>query len=288
MCRTSLPFAVIVALVAATTATQARQSAQPPAAPATAPASAPAPAPAPQDGGKPAQTSPGAAPADATPAAKRPSAKARVKEVKAVTGTIRTEGHDVRFELFVHKTPTLAANFAFLAKRGFWDGQEWSGFTRVIRQAGPNSIGYPLPREFAPDLTFDDPAGGLLCMTKMSDKVSDAANATRFFVTIKQQDRWNLDFQIFGRVTSGLDTIVNLAEGMKIEKVTVDGDVDALLKAFEVETAQWAELLEKGAASHQLPPGTLPGTPDRRTGQVLPNRPLDGAPAGSGSSGGEK
>ena len=266
MCRTSLPFAVTVALVTAVVSANARHADQTPAAP---PATAPA----------------DKTPADKTPAtppaAKKPSAKTRVKDVKAVTGTITTAGHEVRFELFVHKAPTLCANFAFLAKRGFWDGLPWTGFTRVIRQAGPNAIGYPLPREFAPDLTFDDPAGGWLCMAKVSDKVSDAANSTRFFITIKNQERWNLDFQIFGKVTSGLDTIAGLTEGTPIDKITVDGDVDGLLKVFEPEIAEWTTLLKAMSDSRQLPPGTLPGTPDRRTGEVLPNRPLEGTPGGA-------
>lgn len=216
---------------------------------------------------------------DKNATAKRPSAKKRVKEVKAVTGTIKTEGHDVTFELYVQKAPTLCANFVYLAKRGFWDGREWHGFTRVIRQIGLNAIGYPLPREFAPDLTFDDPKGGLLCYPKVSDKSSDSANAVRFFITIKNQERWNLDFQIFGRVTSGLDHIVNLTEGQKIESITIEGDADNLLKAFDVEVLQWEESLERMSRSRQLPPGSIQGTPDRRTGEVLPVRPLDEKPA---------
>lgn len=261
MCRTSFPFAVVIALAAAVFTANARHSDQ-------APTTPPAPPTAP----------PATVPPAAAPPAKKPSAKMRVKDVKEVTGTITTAGREVRFELLVHKAPTLCANFAFLAKRGFWDGQTWSGFTRVIRQAGPNAIGYTLPREFAPDLTFDDPAGGLLCMAKISDKISDSANATRFFITIKNQERWNLDFQIFGKVTAGLDAIAGLSEGMTIDKVTVDGDVDALLKVFEPEIAEWTTQLQAMKDAHQLPPGTLPGTPDRRNGEVLPNRPIEGTP----------
>ncbi len=212
--------------------------------------------------------------------AKRPKPKERVKDIKSVTGTIRTQSggasREVGFELFVHKTPTLCANFAFLARKGFWDGKPWTGFTRVIRQTGANAIGYTLPREFAPDLTFDDPRGGNLCMAKVSDKVADSANGVRFFITIKNQERWNLDFQIFGRVTSGLDAIVALEEGDLVESITLEGDVDALLAAFEPETQQWAAALEELAKARQLPPGTLPGTPDRRTGEVPANRPVDG------------
>jgi peptidyl-prolyl cis-trans isomerase B (cyclophilin B) len=219
---------------------------------------------------------PAAPPAPKPETAKRPKPKERVKEIKSVTGTIRTKGRAVSIELFVHKAPTLCANFAFLARQGFWDGKPWTGFTRVIRQTGANAVGYTLPREFAPDLTFDDPRGGNLCMAKVSDKVADSANAVRFFITIKNQERWNLDFQIFGRVTSGLDAIVALEEGDLVESITLEGDVDALLAAFEPETKEWAAALEELAKARQLPPGTLPGTPDRRTGEVPANRPIDG------------
>lgn len=259
----SLPLAICATFAAAALALGATQSATPPATPPAAPATA----------------APSAPPAEAPPA-KKLSAKARVKDVKAVTGTILTAGKEVKFELHVQKTPTLCANFAFLAQRGFWDGQTWTGFTRVVRQGGPNIVGYPLPREFAPDLNFDDPAGGNLCMSKMSDKVSDAANAVHFFITIKQQERWNLDFQIFGKVTSGLDVITNLTEGTKIDKITVEGDVEGLLKAFEAETQQWAAKLAELESAPRFATGTLPGTPDRRTGKVLPNREIDGTPTG--------
>lgn len=203
-----------------------------------------------------------------------------MKDVKAVTGTILTAGHEVRFELFVHKTPTLCANFAYLARRGLWDGLPWTGFTRVIRQSGLGLIGYPLPREFDPSLTFDDVKGGLLCYAKVSDKTSDAANAVRYFITIKNQERWNLDYQIFGKVTSGLEHISALTEGATVDKVTVDGDVDALLKAFDVETAEWEANLQRISAAHTDQGVSVPGSPDRRTGQVIPPRPLDGTTTG--------
>lgn len=260
-----LPYALTLGLVASLATAQT---------PATAPAPTP-PVPTPPTG------QPTASPeSPATqPAEKRPSAKKRTKDVKDVTGTILTEGHEVKFELYVHKAPTLCANFVHLAKRDFWNGMKWHGFTRVIRQAGLNVIGYSLPREFAPDLNFDDPAGGLLCYPKVSDKSSDAANGVRFFITIKNQERWNLDFQIFGKVTSGLEHIVALGEGATIEKITIDGDADSLLKQFDVEIAQWDEWLTHTGRARQLPPGTIEGTPDRRTGQVIPLRELDGKPA---------
>ncbi|MBL9120016.1 MAG: peptidylprolyl isomerase [Phycisphaerae bacterium] len=266
MRSTLLPFALTLGLVASLATSQT---------PATAPAATP-----------PSPTLPAGQPTaspeapTAPPAEKRPSAKKRTKDVKDVTGTILTDGHEVKFELYVHKAPTLCANFVHLAKRDFWNGMKWHGFTRVIRQAGLNLIGYKLPREFAPDLNFDDPAGGLLCYPKVSDKSSDAANGVRFFITIKNQERWNLDFQIFGKVTSGLEHIVALSEGATIEKITIDGDADNLLKQFDVEITQWNEWLTREGRARQLPPGTIEGTPDRRTGEVIPLRELDSKPTG--------
>ncbi|MDZ4754370.1 MAG: peptidylprolyl isomerase [Phycisphaerae bacterium] len=208
----------------------------------------------------------------ATPAAApRPKAKERVKEVKDVTGTIVTGGKQIQFKLHVQKTPTLCANFCNLARRGFFDGQPWKGFTRVVCQAGTESAIYTLPREFAADLSFN--SGLQMAYAKASEKTAAPANATRIFLTLKGQERWNLDFQIFGAVTSGLAVLQELGPGSTIDRVELSGDVDNLLKVFEPEIAEWNAALDRPDFQRIQPSGpTLPGDPNHKP-PAIPIRP---------------
>ncbi len=223
-------------------------------------------------------SSPSATPSVATPpaAAQRPKAKERVKDIKDVGGTIITNGRPVKFTLHVQKTPTLCANFCNLVQRGFFVDQPWKGFTRVIRQAGTESVSYALPREFAPDLTFN--TGSQLAYAKVSGKTADAANGTRVFVTIKEQGRWNLDFQIFGGITSGLDVLIDLKEGTTIEKITLDGDYENLLKAFAPEIVDWNAALDRRKTALKEPEAApVPGDPNFKP-PANPTQPRNGTP----------
>lgn len=182
----------------------------------------------------PAEEKPTAAP----PPASRPTAKQRAKEIKDITGTIETDKGTVRFKLEPNKCPLLCANFCNLVRRGFFDGRPFRDFTRVVRQAGTDTVWYTLPREFDPSLLFD--RGGRIAMSKdVEDPARAKAHGTRFFITIKEQERWNLDYPIFGNVTSGLEALVALEEGDQIRRITVEGDVEALLREFAPEVARW-------------------------------------------------
>lgn len=216
---------------------------------------------------------------DAAPATQqRPRPRDRVKEVKDVFATFTTkDGGTFRVKLHVQETPTLAANFANLVRRGFFDGQAWKGHTRVTRQAGTELPLYSLPREFGPKLDFN--AGGRLAYTKINEKTASPASGTRIFLTTKEQDRWNLDHQVFGQVVEGMDALQRIDPGATIEKVEVEGDVDALLKAFEPEVAEWNAALDaaKGTWIQREGP-TQKGDPNWKP-MATPVQPRNGDPA---------
>ena len=191
-----------------------------------------------------------AVPADQTPpvpTAPTRTAKERAKEIKEITASIETVGGTIQLKLEPNKCPLLCANFCNLARKGFWDGREWIDFSRVIRQCGTTFLWYTVPREFDPSLFYG--VGGRLVMSKDRDVTEGAkANATRFFITIKNQERWNLDYPAFGNVTSGLQLVVDLKVGDKITKITVAGDVDNLLQTFAPEIAGWDKEFEAAKA----------------------------------------
>lgn len=199
---------------------------------------------------------PSAAPPPA--AAATPDPKAAARELGPVTARIETTKGTIVANLEAARCPILTANFCFLARRGFWNGRPWEGISRVVRQCGPLQPTYALPREFVPGLFFD--RGGMLSMTKTTSDYDAKANGTRFFITVKEQDRWNLDYPIFGTVTSGLDVALALASGDSVKTVTVEGDVDRLLALFPDRIADWEAHLDGTKA--WTPGTTPPRTPD--------------------------
>ena len=209
---------------------------QPPAAtpPATAPAQPPAAAP----------TAPAEKPSE------RPSEKPGAAPTPApapIFARFECESGSFRVELAIKQTPRLCANFINLVNRGYFDGQAWSEFSRVVRQTGVNPAGdpaYTLPRELSKDLFFDKP--GRICFSNNSEDVSTArAKPTRIFITVRPQDRWNLQYAAFGTIVEGLDVAFNLKEGEKIIRVRIEGDFAAHQARFAKQVAEWNAALDK-------------------------------------------
>ncbi len=249
-------------LAAASVAFAATQSAPPASTPPAAPAKPEAPAKSDTPSKPAAPTAPPATPpkdgAKETPGAAAPAKQTprqRAKAIKEITGTIETESGTITFKLEPNKCPLLCANFCNLVRQGFFDGRQWRDFSRVIRQVGTDTVWYTLPREFDPSLFFD--RGGQIAMSKdTDDTVSAKSHGTRFFVTVKNQERWNLDYPIFGHITSGMDLLLDMKHGPPelterhetIKKITVEGDVDNLLATFAPEVAEWNKALETAKA----------------------------------------
>jgi len=197
------------------------------------------------------------APPPAAPAAPI-DPRTAARDIGEVTATIGTTKGPITVRLEPNRCPILTTNFCFLAKRGFWNRRPWEGISRVVRQCGPFAPTYALPREFVPGLFFD--RGGMLAMTKTTSDDDARANGTRFFLTVKEQERWNLDYPIFGQVTAGFDALLALAPGDTVTEVAVQGDVDRLLALFPDRIAEWEAHLSGAKAF--VPGATGPRTPD--------------------------
>jgi peptidyl-prolyl cis-trans isomerase B (cyclophilin B) len=156
------------------------------------------------------------------------------------------ESGTIRAELATKEAPRLCANFINLVNRGYYDGQAWVDFSRVVRQTGLNPSGepaYSLPREFGTNLFFDKP--GRLCFSNNSDDVSTArSKPTRIFITVRPQDRWNLQYAVFGTIVEGLDVAMNLKEGEKIIRVKIEGDTTAHQARYAKQIAEWNAALD--------------------------------------------
>lgn len=207
--------------------------------PAAPPSSASAPNPAPPPQG----ATPNSAPAPGASAAAVPELRA----------TIHTSRGPIRIRLMVQEAPLSCANFVNLVQRGAYANSAFHDWTRVLRQCGGPAQrfepGYVLRREFSAKLMFDGP--GKVAMQKAAD--GEHAHATQFFITVKEQSRWDLDIPIFAIVESGQGTVDAIQKGDAVERIIIEGDASPLLARFPRELAQWNAALDRS-----LPPSANP------------------------------
>ena len=130
-------------------------------------------------------------------------------------GTIRIQLHD-------DKTPKTVANFEKLTADGFYNGLK---FHRVIADfmiqggcpqgTGTGGPGYQFPDEFHADLKHDGP--GVLSMANSGPNT----NGSQFFITHVATPHLDGKHSVFGKIIEGQDVVDTIAQGDKIESVTI-------------------------------------------------------------------
>ena len=179
-------------------------------------------------------TPPGPTPAVSTPAVSTPPVASASPEIFA---TFVQSSGSIRVRLATKEAPRLSMSFINLAERGYFNGRPWTDFSPVVRQTGDSAPLYTLPREFSPKLLLD--VGGRLCASNTSEDHTARAKPNRIFLTVKEQDRWNLVYCVFGTVTDGLELARTMRDGEVIESVRIDGDASALRARFAKELVEW-------------------------------------------------
>ncbi|MET4674591.1 peptidylprolyl isomerase [Luteibacter sp. ME-Dv--P-043b] len=161
--------------------------------------------------------------------------------------TMKTNKGDIHLRLHDDKTPMTVANFVNLAKRGYYDGKT---FHRVIPDfmiqggcpegSGRGGPGYKFGDEFDASLKHDKP--GVLSMAN----AGPGTNGSQFFITHGATPWLDGKHSVFGEVVGPEDqAVVNTIAGDDtIEKVIVEGDVDALLEKQSAQVAKWNEVLD--------------------------------------------
>ena len=180
-----------------------------------------------------------AAPADAP--APAPAASAELFAVfESMSGRIRVRLH-------AEQAPRTCANFINLVRRGYYVGRPWEDFSPVVRQVGPAAsivrLPYTLPREPSPKLLFD--VGGRLAAANATTEPGARVHPVRVFLTTKPQERWNLEYVVFGTVVEGLDVVQRLVVTEPVAKVSIEGDPSALLATYATQIAEWNRLLDE-------------------------------------------
>lgn len=141
------------------------------------------------------------------------------------TGTIKTQKGDMKVEFYDQDAPNTVANFVKLAKDGYYDGLN---FHRVIPDfviqggcpdgTGAGGPGYQIDCELTGENQFHDK--GVLSMAHAGRNTG----GSQFFVCHSRNNTSHLDgvHTCFGKVTSGLDVIDEIAAGDKIESIVID------------------------------------------------------------------
>lgn len=191
-----------------------------------------------------------------------------------LTARVDTARGTFRITLRVAEAPISCANFVNLVQRGAYDHSAFHDWTRVLRQSGGPSQafdpGYTIRREFSAKLMFDGP--GMVAMQKSPD--GQRAHGTQFFVTVKEQSRWNLDIPIFGTVASGQAVVDTLVKGDGITQIVIEGDPAPLLTRFAKELAAWNTALDTATSQAHLPAlRPVPNTSTDGTAQEAPIAP---------------
>lgn len=162
----------------------------------------------------------------------------------SVTATFHTARGPIQVALHADKAPLTVASFVNLVRRKYYDGLN---FHRVIAdfmvQGGcPEGSG-----RGGPGYRFEDEVGtglvhkrGVLSMANAGPRT----NGSQFFITHVDTPWLDGKHTVFGTVLSGMEVVDSIKTGDGIEKVTVEGDVDAVLAAKAERVAEWNKVLD--------------------------------------------
>ncbi|MBI3128033.1 MAG: peptidylprolyl isomerase [Candidatus Tectomicrobia bacterium] len=164
----------------------------------------------------------------------------------SLMAVLTTSRGEIRISLHEKQTPATVANFANLAKRGYYDGLS---FHRVIpdfmiqggcpQGNGRGGPGYTFEDEFRGDLAHDAP--GVLSMAN----AGPGTNGSQFFITHVATPWLNGKHTVFGQVTAGQEVVDSIKAGDKLDKVAIEGDTGPLFQAQKANLDKWNAILDK-------------------------------------------
>jgi peptidyl-prolyl cis-trans isomerase B (cyclophilin B) len=161
--------------------------------------------------------------------------------------TIKTNKGVIHLRLFDDLTPITVANFANLAKRGFYNGLK---FHRVIENfmiqggcplgTGTGGPGYKFQDEFVPELKHSKP--GILSMANAGPRT----NGSQFFITHIPTPWLDGKHSVFGEVVGPEDQAVvnSIRQNDLIESVSIDDDTTGLFEKTKTYIETWNKVLD--------------------------------------------
>ena len=168
-----------------------------------------------------------------------------------LTATIATSRGPIHLTLFADKAPITVANFANLAKRGYYNGLT---FHRVIPDfmiqggcptgTGTGGPGYKFDDEIVPTLKHNMP--GVLSMATAGTHGGQGTNGSQFFITHVPTPWLDGKHSVFGVVDGPADQKVvdAIRGGDAIESIMINGDTSALFEKAAPHLARWNAILD--------------------------------------------
>ena len=159
-----------------------------------------------------------------------------------LTATMTTSKGTITLRLFADKTPLTVANFANLARRGFYNGLK---FHRVIpdfmvqggcpKGTGTSGPGYDFADEFDASLGHTKP--GILSMAN----AGPGTNGSQFFITHVPCPWLDGKHTVFGEIAGEKDqeVIDSIKQGDTITTVTIEGDVTDIFEKAKDQLKAW-------------------------------------------------
>lgn len=151
------------------------------------------------------------------------------------TVILETTQGNIEIELLPQIAPKACENFTSLVKKGYYNGII---FHRVIKDfmiqtgdptgtgmGGKSVWGKPFEDECNTDVTFD--SQGIVAMAN----AGPGTNGSQFFITTAKTPWLNMHHTIFGRVTSGYDTVEKI-ENQRTDSNDKPASEQKIIKAY--------------------------------------------------------
>lgn len=159
--------------------------------------------------------------------------------------SIVTDKGVIDIELNERAAPTSVANFVNLAQRGFYDGLTFHRVERnfVIQGGDPRGNGSGGPGyQFTGEMLLKHTRPGTLSMANSGL----GTDGSQFFLTLVPTPHLDGKHSVFGRITSGLETVYKINKGDVIRSITISGDTSALKARKKADLDKWNAILDEG------------------------------------------
>lgn len=147
---------------------------------------------------------------------------------------VETEKGTFEFETYPNEAPKTVARILELVRKRFYNGQR---VHRVVKDF-VIQMGDPASRDMTKKEAWGRGGSGTPIGVAEFSKVrthvrgavamahaGDAAKAdSQFYVTLAPTPRLDGDYTVFGKVTTGMDVVLKIAEGDRIVRATVKGE----------------------------------------------------------------
>jgi len=160
-----------------------------------------------------------------------------------LTATLVTDKGTLEIELNERAAPTTVANFINLAQRGYYDGLTFHRIERnfMVQGGDPLGTGTGGPGyRFTGETVLKHNRPGVLSMAN----AGPGTDGSQFFITHVATPHLDGKHSVFGRVTSGLDTVYKIQRGDVIRSITIAGDTTALMARKQADVDRWNAVLD--------------------------------------------